>query len=122
RNLEEETAAGRFRDDLYYRLSVISLTLPPLRKRREDIPLLVRYFVEKHSRTLNVSPKLVGDEAMQAMINHDWRGNVRELQNAIERALTLAHERNQLHHLPQKGPHAPLSLLDLPGPPPNPQD
>src|SRR5262245_45619104 len=115
RNLEEESAAGRFRDDLYYRLSVFSFILPPLRKRREDIPVLVRYFVEKYSRTLNVPPKIVGDEAMQAMINHDWRGNVRELQNAIERAVTLADERIELHHLPQKVRDAQVGIRDLTG-------
>ncbi len=115
RNIEEETAAGRFREDLFYRLSVFNLTLPPLRQRREDIPLLVRFFVEKHSRTLQVPPKLVSEEAMQALINYDWRGNVRELQNAIERAVTLSDDRIELAHLPQKIRETPVGIRDLTG-------
>lgn len=115
RNLEEEITEGRFREDLFYRLSVFSLTLPPLRERREDIPLLVRYFVEKVSRSLNVAPKPVSDEAMQAMINYDWRGNVRELQNAIERAVTLSDERIELSHLPQKVRETTTAIRDLTG-------
>ncbi len=115
RNLEEEVSEGRFREDLFYRLSVFNLTLPPLRERREDIPLLVRYFVEKVSRSLNVAPKPVSDEAMQALINYDWRGNVRELQNAIERAVTLSDERIELGHLPQKIRETPTAIRDLSG-------
>jgi DNA-binding NtrC family response regulator len=102
RNLEEEIAAHRFREDLYYRLNVFNLTIPPLRERREDIPLLVRYFVEKYCRSLNHLPKTVSDEAMQAMINYEWRGNVRELQNAIERSVAISDDRIELIHLPQK--------------------
>jgi len=115
RNLEEEIAASRFREDLFYRLSVFSLTLPPLRERREDIPLLVRFFVEKFSRALQLPAKGVSDEALQAMINYDWRGNVRELQNAIERAVTLSDERIELAHLPQKIRETPLAIRDLAG-------
>jgi len=115
RNLEEEAAEGRFREDLFYRLSVFGLTLPPLRQRREDIPLLVRFFVEKFSRSLNVAPKPVSDEAMQAMINYDWRGNVRELQNTIERAVTLSDGRIELAHLPQKIRETPAAIRDLSG-------
>jgi DNA-binding NtrC family response regulator len=115
RNLEEECAAGRFRDDLFYRLSVFNLTVPPLRQRREDIPLLVRFFVEKHSRTLGAPPKLVSEDAMQALINYDWRGNVRELQNAIERAVTLSDERIEAAHLPQKIRETPVAIRDLTG-------
>ncbi len=115
RNLEEESAAGRFREDLYYRLSIFSLTLPPLRDRREDIPLLVRFFIEKHSRSLNQAPKAVSDEAMQALLSHEWRGNIRELQNAIERAVTLADDRIELQHLPQKVRSASADIRDLSG-------
>ena len=112
RNLEEEIAGARFREDLYYRLSVFSLTLPPLRERREDIPLLIRFFVEKYSRLLNVPPKTVSEEAMQAMINYEWRGNVRELQNAIERSVTLSDERIERSHLPQKVLESAPAALD----------
>nr|MDQ3011838.1 sigma 54-interacting transcriptional regulator [Acidobacteriota bacterium] len=115
RNLEEEIVAGRFREDLFYRLSVFSLTLPPLRERREDIPLLIRFFVEKFARALNVAAKPVSDEAMQAMVNYNWRGNVRELQNAIERSVTLSDERIELAHLPPKIRETPLVIRDLTG-------
>jgi len=115
KNLEEEVAAHRFRDDLYYRLSVISFTVPPLRERREDIPLLVRYFVGKYARALGAEGQAVSDEAMQRLINYDWRGNVRELQNAIERAVTLGDGRVEPEHLPQKVREAPVAIRDLNG-------
>lgn len=115
RNLEEEIAGHRFREDLYYRLSVFNLTIPALRERREDIPLLVRFFVEKYCRSLNLPAKSVSDEAMQAMINHEWRGNVRELQNAIERSVTLSDEVIELAHLPQKVREATPVTRDLTG-------
>ena len=115
RNLEEEIAAHRFREDLYYRLNVFNLTIPPLRERREDVPLLVRYFVEKYCRSLNHLPKTVSDEAMQAMINYEWRGNVRELQNAIERSVAISDDRIELIHLPQKIREAKQVTNDLTG-------
>jgi DNA-binding NtrC family response regulator len=115
RNLEEESNAGRFREDLYYRLSVISFTLPPLRERREDIPLLVRHFIDKFSRALDVPSKPISDEAMQALINHEWRGNIRELQNAIERAVTLSDDRIEPSHLPRKVRDASVGIRDLTG-------
>ena len=111
RNLEEEIAAHRFREDL----NVFNLTIPPLRERREDIPLLVRYFVEKYCRSLNHLPKTVSDEAMQAMINYEWRGNVRELQNAIERSVAISDDRIELIHLPQKIREAKQVTNDLTG-------
>jgi DNA-binding NtrC family response regulator len=115
RNLEEETQTQRFRDDLYYRLSVFSVTLPPLRERREDVPLLARYFVEKYSRELAVTPRTLSDEALQALINYEWRGNIRELQNAIERAVTLSDGRIEVAHLPHKIQITPLAIRDLNG-------
>ncbi len=115
RNLDEEIAANRFREDLYYRLSVFSLTLPPLRERREDIPLLVRYFVEKYARALNIPPKPVSEDAMHALINYEWRGNVRELQNAIERAVTLSDDTIEPSHLPQKVLETSSAIRDLTG-------
>ncbi|HZS05535.1 MAG TPA: sigma-54 dependent transcriptional regulator [Blastocatellia bacterium] len=115
RDLEEEINEHRFREDLYYRLSVISLTVPPLRDRREDIPLLVRHFVDKYTRQLGDAEKRVADEAMQRLINYEWRGNVRELQNAIERAVALSDERIEVAHLPQKVREAPDAIRDLTG-------
>lgn len=88
-NLEESVRSGRFRQDLYYRLAVVKLTMPPLRERREDIPMLVRHFVQKHAKRCRVKPKPISREAMAALSNYEWPGNVRELENAIERALVM---------------------------------
>ncbi|HWP03428.1 MAG TPA: sigma-54 dependent transcriptional regulator [Gemmatimonadaceae bacterium] len=90
RNLRAEVQAGRFRADLYYRLNVLPVKVPPLRERREDIPLLVQHFVELHARGHNVRPPEVSAEAMTLLVEHQWPGNVRELAHAVERALILA--------------------------------
>jgi transcriptional regulator with GAF, ATPase, and Fis domain len=89
RDLDEAVRLGEFRDDLYYRLNVVSLTMPPLRQRREDIPGLASYFVEKHSQ--NARRRVIGisHEARACLLDYDWPGNVRELENAIERAIVL---------------------------------
>ena len=89
RNLEEAVKKGEFRQDLYYRLAVVTLIMPPLRERREDIPMLTRHFVQKNSLRCNVKAKPVSREAMSALVNYEWPGNVRELENAIERALVM---------------------------------
>jgi Nif-specific regulatory protein len=89
RHLEEAARKGEFRQDLYYRLAVVNLTMPPLRERRDDIPMLTRHFVQKHAKRCKVKAKPVSREAMAALVNYDWPGNVRELENAIERALVL---------------------------------
>src|SRR5437867_2944495 len=90
RDLEGEVRAGRFRQDLYYRLNVVHLALPPLRARPEDIPLLVEHFLQRFSREYQVAPKRLAAEAMERLRAYAWPGNVRELQNAIERAFALA--------------------------------
>src|SRR5213594_289759 len=90
RELEGEVRAGRFRQDLYYRLNVVHLALPPLRARPEDIPLLVEHFLQRFSREYQVAPKRLAAEAMERLRAYAWPGNVRELQNAIERAFALA--------------------------------
>ena len=89
RNLEEAIKDGAFRQDLYYRLNVISLTLPALRERREDIPLLVYYFVAKFSKKCKRLVSGLSPEARNCLLAYDWPGNVRELENAIERAVVL---------------------------------
>jgi len=89
RDLAEAARSGQFRQDLYYRLAVVKLTMPPLRERKEDIPMLTRYFVQKYAKRCKIKPKPVSREAMAALANYDWPGNVRELENAIERALVL---------------------------------
>src|SRR5881296_428996 len=89
RNLEEMVAAGTFRNDLYYRLNVFPITLPPLRERPEDIPPLVRYFVQKFARRMNKPIETIPADAMTALSRYAWPGNVRELENAVERAVIL---------------------------------
>ena len=90
RQLPERIAAGRFREDLYYRLNVVGLTVPPLRERREDIPLLVQHFLEIFAERNRKPIKGLTPQAMDRLIRHSWPGNVRELMNAVERAVVLA--------------------------------
>ena len=90
RNLESDAQAGRFREDLLYRLNVVSIHLPPLRERVEDIALLVEHFLQKHSKRLGVPIKRVGPEVMKILLEYEWRGNARELENCMERALVLS--------------------------------
>ena len=88
-DLEELIAQKVFRKDLFYRLNVIKIELPPLRKRKEDIPLLVRHFVEKYSRENNKEIDGVSEDVLEILESYDWPGNVRELENVIERAVVL---------------------------------
>jgi len=90
RRLEDEVAAGRIREDLYYRLNVIQIALPPLRERPEDVPLLVKHFVEKYARELGKEIGGPSEEAMRRLLDHSYPGNVRELENVIERAVALS--------------------------------
>jgi DNA-binding NtrC family response regulator len=88
-DLEAQVKAGQFRDDLYYRLNVFSISLPPLCERREDIPLLARHFLHKYALQMNKAIAEVSPEAMEVLVRHPWPGNVRELANAIERAMVI---------------------------------
>jgi two-component system nitrogen regulation response regulator NtrX len=90
KNLEEEIAAGRFREDLFYRLNVVPLTVPPLRERREDIPSLIAHFVAQLSAREGVVPRAFEQDAVDALVRMEWPGNVRELRNTVERLLILA--------------------------------
>ncbi|MEW6123489.1 MAG: sigma-54 dependent transcriptional regulator [Pseudomonadota bacterium] len=90
RNLEEEIAKGRFREDLYHRLSVVPIRVPPLAERREDIPELVDFFIELISQTTGLPRRAIADDAMAVLQSHDWPGNVRQLRNNVERVLILA--------------------------------
>ncbi|MGA6980969.1 MAG: sigma 54-interacting transcriptional regulator, partial [Candidatus Sulfotelmatobacter sp.] len=87
--LEKAVQEGEFRQDLYYRLKVLNVTMPALRERRDDIPLLARHFIQKHAKHCKVMPRPISREALSLLVNYDWPGNVRELENAIERALVL---------------------------------
>jgi len=88
-DFDEAVASGRLRRDLYYRLNVIPLHLPPLRERRDDIPLLARHFLAKYSALLKRSDLMIPDDAMRALTAYPWPGNVRELEHLVERAVAL---------------------------------
>ncbi len=89
RDLETDVLEGRFRDDLFYRLNVITLRIPPLRERKEDIPLLVNHFIKRNQERLGLPVYGIAKEAMAALLEHDWPGNIRELENSVERAMIL---------------------------------
>jgi len=93
-DLEKMVRDGQFREDLLFRLNVVKLQLPPLRQRKEDIPALVHHFMAKYSEELEKRVKGITNGAMRALLNHEWRGNVRELENVIERAMIFAEDRN----------------------------
>jgi two-component system, NtrC family, response regulator HydG len=120
RDLKKEVAAGRFREDLYYRLHVVPLLVPPLRERPEDVGLLARYFVAKHGPKVNPRVKGLSPGALSALHRYAWPGNVRELENAIEQSLVFAeHELVGEKELPaflQARSSAALGALSLPVP------
>ena len=87
RNLEEEVKVGRFREDLFYRINVVDIHLPSLKEREEDIPLLADHFLNKYRKELNKNIRGIDNDAMRAILNHEWRGEVRELENIIERSV-----------------------------------
>ena len=93
RNLQQAVQDGEFREDLYYRLNVIEIRIPPIRSRREDIPLLAEHFVERLSHELNRSVAGISEPALRLLMDYDWPGNVRELENAVERAIVTSKER-----------------------------
>lgn len=90
RDLFREVERGAFREDLFFRLSVVTITIPPLRERREDIPLLVEHFIEETARVRGLRPPRLDDAGMDRLVRHDWPGNVRELRNAVDRAVLLS--------------------------------
>src|SRR5262249_38180056 len=102
KNLEEEIEKGTFREDLYFRLAVIPIHVPPLRERPEDIPLLVRHYMDYFSREHNVRPRRITQAAMDALQRYRWKGNIRELRNTVERL-----------HIMTSGDT--IDLADLPG-------
>jgi two-component system nitrogen regulation response regulator NtrX len=102
RNLEEEIEKGRFREDLYFRLAVIPIHVPPLRERPEDIPLLVRHYIDYFSRENNTRPRRVTQAALDALQRYRWKGNIRELRNTVERLIIMS-------------PGDTIDVADLPG-------
>ena len=89
-DLKQQVREGKFREDLFYRLNVISVDLPPLRQRREDIPLLVDFFLTRYSEENERHPRRITPEALRPLLAYSWPGNVRELENVIERAVVLS--------------------------------
>lgn len=103
RNLKEMMSDHEFREDLYYRLKVVDLDLPPLRERRDDIPELVGYFMKKFNRNMGANVQNIAPNALTALIEYDWPGNIRELSNTIERAILFCDEESiEIHHLPSE--------------------
>jgi DNA-binding NtrC family response regulator len=102
RNLQDAIEEGRFRSDLYYRLNVVALEVPPLRARREDIPLLLRHFMERKTKELGLPPRELSAQLIEGLLGYSWPGNVRELENVVERMLVLASGEGELgvEHLP----------------------
>jgi transcriptional regulator with GAF, ATPase, and Fis domain len=115
RSLEEMIEEKQFRDDLYYRLNVFPIYIPPLRERPEDIPLLVRHFVHEFARRMNKAVGAISPQTMDALIHYSWPGNIRELQNVIERSVVVYRKGNfsvkkssfsgkPFHHTPTRTP------------------
>ena len=95
-DLEKKVAEKDFREDLYYRLNVFSIQIPPLRERTADIPLIARYFLEKYARSMSKDVTDISPEAMKILVQYNWPGNIRELRNTIERALVVVGEKDQI--------------------------
>src|SRR4030043_122621 len=103
RDLQEAVKEGRFREDLYYRLNVVNIKLPPLRVRRDDIPFLVNFFVEKYNKKYHMKGKGISQKAMNRLSDYEWTGNVRELENTIESILVInSPEVVDIQHFPQE--------------------
>ena len=115
-NLEEKIEQGLFREDLYYRINVVPIDIPPLRDRRDDIPVLATYFIDRLSEETHQAKKTITPEAMDLLIHYNWPGNIRELQNMIERAVVLSRSDTltpKSFPLPQRGKKHPYSLDDV---------
>jgi two-component system NtrC family response regulator len=114
KNLEDEVKKGTFREDLFYRINVITIPLPPLRDRKEDVPLLVNHFLQKYAQRLGRPSVKISREALQVLVNYDWPGNVRELENMIERAVALCEEDViETTDLPEKLTQVRIAIRDL---------
>ena len=119
RHLQKEVAEGRFREDFFYRINVITIEIPPLRKRKEDIPLLISHFLNKYSHQTTKKVDHVTPKAMDLLKQYDWPGNVRELENAIERAVVLSKSRSldaqafSFLQPSRMGPDRPLTLREM---------
>jgi DNA-binding NtrC family response regulator len=119
RNLEQEIAAGNFREDFFYRINVITIPIPPLRERKEDIPLLIEHFLEKYSQETTKRVDHITRDTIRRLTAYEWPGNVRELENAIERAVVLSRSRTldledfSFLQTSAAMPSGPMSLLEM---------
>jgi len=119
-DLRKMVKEGTFREDLFYRLNVIPVTLPPLRARREDIPLLAQHFVRKSCRENGIAQKPLGQEALRTMMSYDWPGNIRQFENAIEHAVAMSLTASEIgpEALPEevraRAQSAPLASVAIP--------
>jgi two-component system, NtrC family, response regulator AtoC len=114
RDLVEMVKTGTFREDLYYRLNVLQITIPPLRERKDDIPLLVEHFLSRYGERLGRANMTISREALRALMDYGWPGNVRELENTIERAMVLADsERIEVENLPERLSQGPTDAPPL---------
>jgi two-component system response regulator AtoC len=115
RNLEREVEEQRFREDLYYRLNVVNIRVPPLRERREEIPILADQFLERYNRKYNKSVKGVSPLLMKTFLSYEWAGNVRELENMIKRIVVLENEASILEELraPRSSPPRPSVIQSI---------
>jgi DNA-binding NtrC family response regulator len=119
KDLKEEVVKRRFRKDLFYRINVIKIDLPPLRERKEDIPLLTNYFIEKYCSSMNKNKKIIHPKALPILMNHEWPGNVRELQNVIERIVALhigdtITDKEVIEHITIFQPEEDFEFMDYP--------
>ncbi|NLI80976.1 MAG: sigma 54-interacting transcriptional regulator [Deltaproteobacteria bacterium] len=106
KDLRDEIEKGHFREDLFYRLNVLPLHLPPLRERKEDIPLLLEHFIQRESRKMGMPPKRLAKDAVDALVSYPWRGNIRELENFVKHILVVV--RGELIRLEELAPHLDL--------------
>jgi transcriptional regulator with PAS, ATPase and Fis domain len=100
KNMEEAVKNGQFREDLYYRLNVVNITIPPLRERKEEIPIFVEYFIDKYGKKYNKKINSLSDRTMRTLLAHHWLGNVRELENMIQRYTVFGNEEAIMDGLP----------------------
>jgi len=114
-NLREMVESGQFREDLYYRLNVVNITMPPLRERKTDIPSLVQHFITKHSQELGKEKVKVSKEVLALLRNFQWPGNIRELENIIHQSLVICDQEIQVNHIPDYLHSSPQPISSEPG-------
>jgi two-component system response regulator AtoC len=114
RNIEESVKDGRFREDLYYRLNVVNVTIPPLRDRKEEIPIFVEYFLDKFGKKYRKTVKPLSDQIMKVFLQYHWFGNVRELENVIQRMIVLGNEKVIIEELTAVDKKEPTPIAKVP--------